>query len=84
MAQTASTFAKMLVFDRLRQELTSDRERLALVCNKTEDTFATVFRQIAMYRFEQQAHRARREEGELPTDSTSYGSRTCRRCSAIP
>ena len=68
MAEAASTFAEMLVFDRLRQELTSDRERLALVCSKTEDTFATVFRQIAMYRFEQQAHRARREEGELPTE----------------
>ena len=68
MAEAASTFAEMLVFDRLRQELTSDRERLALVCSKTEDTFATVFRQIAMYRFEQQAHRARREEGELPSD----------------
>ncbi|MFH1567677.1 MAG: M3 family metallopeptidase [Gemmatimonadota bacterium] len=30
-----------------------------------EDTFATVFRQIAMYRFEQATHRARRQEGEL-------------------
>ncbi|MCY3763095.1 MAG: M3 family oligoendopeptidase [Gemmatimonadetes bacterium] len=68
MAETASTFAEMLVFDRLRGELDSDRERLALLCGKIEDTFATVFRQIAMYRFEQQAHRARREEGELPSE----------------
>ncbi len=68
MAEAASTFAEMLVFDRLRGELESDGERLALLCGKIEDTFATVFRQIAMYRFEQQAHRARREEGELPSE----------------
>ena len=68
MAETASTFAEMLVFDRLRGELESDGERLALLCGKIEDTFATVFRQIAMYRFEQQAHRVRREEGELPSE----------------
>jgi oligoendopeptidase F len=67
MAETASTFAEALVFDRLLSELTSPQEKMALVCSKVEDTFATVFRQIAMYRFEQQAHRARREEGELPT-----------------
>ena len=71
MAETASTFAEMLVFDRLLGALTHDGERLALVCSKVEDTFATVFRQIAMYRFEQQAHRARREEGELPTQRFS-------------
>ncbi len=68
MAETASTFGEMLVFDKLRTELDSDSGRLALLCGKIEDTFATVFRQIAMYRFEQQAHRARRQEGELPTE----------------
>ena len=71
MAETASTFGEMLVFDRLLGNLTDDGERLALVCSKVEDTFATVFRQIAMYRFEQQAHRARRQEGELPTERFS-------------
>ena len=68
MAETASTFAEMLVFDKLQASLDSKEEKLALVCSKIEDTFATVFRQIAMYRFEQQAHRARREQGELPTE----------------
>ncbi|MDP7447842.1 MAG: M3 family oligoendopeptidase [Candidatus Latescibacteria bacterium] len=71
MAETASTFGEMLVFDRLLGELTDDGEKLALVCSKVEDTFATVFRQIAMYRFEQQAHKARRAEGELPTERFS-------------
>jgi len=68
MAETASTFSEMLVFDRLRSQLDERSEKLALVCGKIEDTFATVFRQIAMYRFEQQAHLARREKGELTTE----------------
>ena len=68
MAETASTFAEMLVFDKLQAQLDSDQDKLALVCNKIEDTFATVFRQIAMYRFEQQAHQTRRCQGELPTE----------------
>jgi len=67
-AETASTFAEALVFDSLMERLESPKERLALLCGKIEDTFATVFRQIAMYRFEQQAHRARREEGELTNE----------------
>jgi oligoendopeptidase F len=68
MAETASTFGEMLVFDALQHSLESDQEKLALLCGKIEDTFATVFRQAAMFRFEQQAHRARRQEGELPTE----------------
>jgi len=71
MAETASTFAEMLVYERLMGDLDSDAERLALVCGKVEDTFATVFRQIAMFRFEQAAHRARRAEGELTTERIS-------------
>ncbi len=68
MAETASTFAEMLVFDHLQQTLTSDSERLALLCSRIEGTFATVFRQTAMFRFEQNAHQARRDQGELATE----------------
>ena len=71
LAETASTFAEMLVFDKLRGTLESPHERLALLCGKIEDTFATVFRQIAMYRFEQRAHRLRREEGEQTAEAYS-------------
>jgi oligoendopeptidase F len=42
--------------------------RLGLLCGKLEDTFATVFRQVAMTRFEEALHAARRAEGELPVD----------------
>jgi oligoendopeptidase F len=65
-AETASVFGEMLVFRRLMQEERSPRVRLALLCGKLEDTFATVFRQVAMTRFEEKLHAARRGEGELP------------------
>lgn len=68
LAETASTFGEMLTFEKLFSQLKSDEERLALMCEKLEDTFATVFRQISMYRFEQAMHKARREEGELTTE----------------
>jgi oligoendopeptidase F len=65
-AETASVFGEMLVFRRLMEEERSPRVRLALLCGKLEDTFATVFRQVAMTRFEEKLHAARRGEGELP------------------
>lgn len=68
MAETASVFGEMLVFERLMTGLEDPRERLALLAGKIEDTFATVFRQVSMFRFEQAAHRARRAEGELTTE----------------
>jgi oligoendopeptidase F len=67
-AETASVFGEMLVFRRLMREETDPRVRLALLCGKIEDAFATVFRQVAMTRFEQSMHAARREEGELPIE----------------
>jgi oligoendopeptidase F len=71
MAETASVFGEMLVFERLQRELTDPREKLALLAEKIEDTFATVFRQVAMFRFEQQAHRLRRERGELTVETVN-------------
>ena len=68
LAETASTFGEMLTFEKLFAELDSDDERLALLCEKLEDTFATVFRQISMFRFERRIHEARRSEGELATE----------------
>ena len=64
-AETASVFGEMLVFRRLMREETDPAVRLSLLCGKLEDAFATVFRQVAMTRFEQALHDARREEGEL-------------------
>ncbi|GMU52165.1 MAG: oligoendopeptidase F [Candidatus Xenobia bacterium] len=69
MAETASTFGELLVFERLQRDLKSDEARLAMLCEKLEDTFATVFRQVSMYRFEQRLHQRRREQGELTVES---------------
>ena len=67
-AETASVFGEMLVFRRLLAEESDPTVRLALVCGKLEDAFATVFRQVVMTRFEEALHAARRSEGELPTE----------------
>jgi len=64
-AETASVFGEMLVFRRLMGEESNPRVRLALLCGKLEDAFATVFRQVVMTRFEESLHAARRSEGEL-------------------
>jgi oligoendopeptidase F len=68
LAETASVFGEMLVFRRLLREESDPEARLALVCGKIEDAFATVFRQVVMTRFEQKLHAARRGEGELPIE----------------
>ncbi len=65
LAETASVFGEMLVFERLMDELGDSPAGLALLCSKIEDTFATVFRQVVMTRFEQLLHGKRRQEGEL-------------------
>ena len=65
MAETASVFGEMLVFEHLLREVSDPQARLAMLCNKIEDTIATVFRQVALTRFEEQLHAARRSEGEL-------------------
>ncbi len=69
LAETASTFAEMLVFEQVQQAIDSPEEHLALLCEKLEDTFATVFRQISMFRFERRLHEARRKQGELTTET---------------
>ncbi len=68
LAETASVFGEMLVFRRLLREEADPAARLALVCGKLEEAFATVFRQVAMTRFEASLHAARRAEGELAVE----------------
>jgi oligoendopeptidase F len=68
MAETASVFGEMLVFDRLRRQERSPQARLALLCAFIEEAFGTVFRQIALTRFEQRLHDVRRAEGELSSE----------------
>jgi oligoendopeptidase F len=67
-AETASVFGEMLVFQKLMAVEKDPQVRLSMLVQKIEDTFATVFRQAAMNRFEEAIHEARRAEGELTTD----------------
>ncbi len=67
LAELASTFGEMLVFERIVAEA-STKDRLALYGEKIEGVFATVFRQSALYAFEVKAHEARRDEGELSAE----------------
>jgi oligoendopeptidase F len=68
LAETASVFGETIVFGKLLEEDTSPASRLALLAENLEDTIATVFRQVAMNRFEDLVHTERRERGELSVE----------------
>lgn len=70
-AEMASTFGEMLVFSDFMAQERDPRVQLAMLAHKIEDTFATVFRQISMNRFEHGLHTARRTEGELSSERIS-------------
>lgn len=71
LAETASVFAELLVFKAQMEHLVAPAARRAFLCQKLESIFATVFRQVAMNRFEAAMHAARRREGELSADRFS-------------
>lgn len=68
LAETASVFGEALTFQILLERESDPKARLDLLTNRIEDTLATVFRQIAMNRFENAVHTARRTSGELPVE----------------
>ncbi|HEX4466862.1 MAG TPA: M3 family oligoendopeptidase [Solirubrobacteraceae bacterium] len=68
LAETASVFGETIVFGRLLAEDSTPASRLALLAENLEDTIATVFRQVAMNRFEDLVHSNRREQGELSVE----------------
>lgn len=67
LAELASTFGEMLVFESLVRDADL-KDRLALYADKIEGVFATVFRQAAMFAFEQRCHQTRRSEGEISAE----------------
>jgi oligoendopeptidase F len=68
LAETASVFGEQLTFGRLLERADTPESRLGLLAESIEGTIATVFRQVAMNRFEHLVHTARREEGELSVE----------------
>jgi oligoendopeptidase F len=67
-AETASVFGEALTFKRLLELEEDPGRRLNLLAGRIEDSIATVFRQVAMNRFEDAVHNERRNEGELSTE----------------
>ncbi|MGZ4675763.1 MAG: M3 family oligoendopeptidase [Acidimicrobiia bacterium] len=68
LAETASVFGETVTFGRLLEATPDPDARLALLAESLEGQIATVFRQIAMNRFEDRVHTHRREAGELSID----------------
>ena len=71
LAETASVFAELLLFHHQVELLDDPAQRTAFIAQKLESIFATVFRQVAMNRFEDKVHTARREQGELAAETIS-------------
>ncbi len=67
-AETASVFGEMIVFRGMLAQEQNTANRLAMLVGKIDDTVATVFRQVAMNRFEHAIHTERRERGELGSE----------------
>jgi oligoendopeptidase F len=68
LAETASVFGETLTFGKLLAATTDPAARLALLAEDLEKMIATVFRQIAMNRFEDTVHTERRSKGELSVE----------------
>ncbi|MCO5314254.1 MAG: M3 family oligoendopeptidase [Microthrixaceae bacterium] len=65
LAETASVFGETVTFGKLLDGVDDPAQRLPLLAEHLEDQIATVFRQVAMNRFEDAVHTERRDVGEL-------------------
>lgn len=68
LAETASVFGETVTFGTLLGRTRDPAVRLSLLAEAVEGQIATVFRQIAMNRFEDAVHTERRRQGELSPD----------------
>ncbi|MGE3141605.1 MAG: M3 family oligoendopeptidase, partial [Thermoleophilia bacterium] len=65
LAEVPSTFAELLAFDHLMEIETDPATRRSLISERVEGSFATVFRQTVLSRYEQRAYALRAEGGTL-------------------
>jgi oligoendopeptidase F len=71
LAEVPSTFAEMIVTDRLLAAADDTQVRLGLLASSVETAFATVFRQTHMVRYEEAAYGLRAEGKALMPDRLS-------------
>ncbi len=67
-AETASVFGEMIVFENLLAKTKSDKEKISLYVSKIDDVFATIFRQISYLVFERKAHGLIKSNGSISAD----------------
>lgn len=71
LAEVPSTFAELVTFGLVLANENDAATRRALLCERLEGSFATVFRQTVLARFEQRAYAARTEGSTLTADRLS-------------
>jgi oligoendopeptidase F len=71
LAEVPSTFAELVTFGYVLAQEKDPATRRALLCERLEGSFATVFRQTVLSRFEQKAYAARAEGTTLTADRLS-------------
>ncbi len=69
-AETASVFAEMLLFNHIKVKL-NKRELISMYVAKIENIIATVYRQTSMFQFERLLHQERKS-GELSTERINF------------
>lgn len=65
-AEIASTFMEDFVLEEILKEA-DDNERLSVMVSKLNGDISAIFRQVALYKFEQELHQSFREKGYLST-----------------
>jgi oligoendopeptidase F len=68
LAEVPSTFAELMTFDHLLEVETDADTRRALICERVEGSFATVFRQTVLARYEMHAYALRGEGSTLTAE----------------
>ena len=71
LAEVPSTFAELVTFDHLMETETDPATRRSLISERLEGSFATVFRQTVLTRYEQRAYALRAEGGTLTAERLS-------------
>ena len=79
LAELASTFCEMLVFQHLLVQEENPAQRFALRMQKLQSVMVTVFQQMSFHEFECNIHTAHRKSGELSTEQISEAWITARK-----